>query len=316
MSGVAVDIVTGFLGSGKTTLLRHALDRVLAGQRVAVIVNEIGDIGIDGRVISGLQHIEKMVELDSGCICCSIDEYRFDLAVGEIIEAVDPTLIVIETTGVADPSAIVPRIERSGLGLDAIVTVVDAEHYVDSLKHSRVVAAQVRAADFIVVNKSDLISARALIALKKRLRRLNRRADLVACERGRVDADVLFATGVRRLRDARSGPPDPESLTGATRTAVEDEVSVFSYRSDRSLDHRRFERFLAGLPPEILRAKGFVRISGNPWNALFNFTCGRYDLKWVQLGDGAGATQAVFIGRRVDTVRERILAALARCETE
>ncbi len=284
MSGVAVDIVTGFLGSGKTTLLRHALDRVLAGQRIAVIVNEIGDIGIDGRVISGLQHIEKMVELDSGCICCSIDEYRFDLAIGEIIEAVDPTLIVIETTGVADPSAIVPRIERAGLGLDAIVTVVDAEHYVRSLKRSRVVAAQVRAADFIVVNKSDLVSTRALIALKKRLRRLNRRADVVVCEQGRVDADVLFATGVRRLRDACPRPSGPKMLGGAAPTAVEDEVSVFSYRSDRSLDQRRFERFLAGLPPEILRAKGFVRISNNPWDALFNFTCGRYDLKWVQLG--------------------------------
>jgi G3E family GTPase len=288
----------------------------LAGQRIAVIVNEIGDIGIDGRVISGLQHIEKMVELDSGCICCSIDEYRFDLAIGEIIEAVDPTLIVIETTGVADPSAIVPRIERAGLGLDAIVTVVDAEHYVRSLKRSRVVAAQVRAADFIVVNKSDLVSARALIALKKRLCRLNRRADLVVCEQGRVDADVLFATGVRRLREACSTPSGPKILGGDASKAVEDEVSVFSYRSDRSLDQRRFERFLAGLPPEILRAKGFVRISNNPWNALFNFTCGRYDLKWVQLGDGAGATQAVFIGRRVDAVRERILAALARCETE
>src|SRR5262249_41911161 len=103
MHTVAVDILTGFLGSGKTTLLRHVLDHGLRGKPVAVIMNEIGEIGIDGRVITGLSAVEQMVELSSGCICCTIDDYRFDLAVQEIVETARPHLIVIESTGLADP---------------------------------------------------------------------------------------------------------------------------------------------------------------------------------------------------------------------
>lgn len=312
MSGIAVDIVTGFLGSGKTTLLRHALASTLAGHRVAVIVNEVGDIGVDGRVISGLEHVESMVELDSGCICCSIDEYRFDLAVQEIVQAADPTLIVIETTGVADPAAIIPRIERAGLGLDAVTAVVDAENWLRTARESSVAGSQVRAADFLVMNKTDLVSARQAAGVRKRLRRLNRRAQIVSCEQGRVDADVLFATGIRRFRSAEAPEPGPSGRPAPT----EDAVDVFSYKAEKPLDYGRFEGFLAALPPQIIRAKGFVRIAGNPWSALFNYTCGRYDLKWVQLGNGAGSSQAVFIGRGTDKIRDRVLARLARCETE
>jgi hypothetical protein len=123
---VAVDIVTGFLGSGKTTLLRHVLEHGLKGKPVALIVNEIGEVGIDGQVVTGLNYVEKMVELSSGCICCSIDEYRFDLAIQEIIETVHPHLIVIESTGLADPEPLTYRVKAAGLNLDAVITVVDA----------------------------------------------------------------------------------------------------------------------------------------------------------------------------------------------
>ena len=111
MHTVAVDILTGFLGSGKTTLLRHVLDHGLRGKPVAVIMNEIGEIGIDGRVVTGLSAVEKMVELSSGCICCTIDDYRFDLAVQEIIETTRPHLIIIESTGLADPEPLVDRVK-------------------------------------------------------------------------------------------------------------------------------------------------------------------------------------------------------------
>src|SRR2546426_10283610 len=107
MRTVAVDILTGFLGSGKTTLLRHVLEHGLRGKRVAVIMNEIGDVGIDGKVVTGLSAVEKMVELSSGCICCSIDDYRFDLAVQEIVEMTNPHLLIIESTCLADPEPLV-----------------------------------------------------------------------------------------------------------------------------------------------------------------------------------------------------------------
>src|SRR3989475_10450734 len=126
MRTVAVDILTGFLGSGKTTLLRHVLEHGLRGKPVAVIMNEIGEVGIDGRVVTGLANVEKMVELTSGCICCSIDDYRFDLAIQEIIDTTKPHRIVIESTGLADPEPLAYPAKTPGLGHHAVLTTLDA----------------------------------------------------------------------------------------------------------------------------------------------------------------------------------------------
>src|SRR5262249_21530398 len=138
MPPVAVDILTGFLGSGKTTLLRHVLDHGLRGKPVAVIMNEIGEIGIDGRAITGLSAVEKMVEVSSGCICCQIDDYKFDLAVQEIIETTQPHVIIIESTGLADPEPLVYRVKTAGLNLDAVITVVDAANVDRHLRETEV----------------------------------------------------------------------------------------------------------------------------------------------------------------------------------
>src|SRR3989442_7396526 len=176
MRTVAVDILTGFLGSGKTTLLGHVLAHGLRGKPVAVIMNEIGEVGIDGRVITGLANVEKMVELSSGCICCSIDDYRFDLAIQEIIETAKPHLVIIESTGLAEPEPLAYRVKNAGLGLDAVITVVDAANFERHLAESEVTRAQIEVADFVVVNKLDLVDAAAIRRVERRLARLNPRA--------------------------------------------------------------------------------------------------------------------------------------------
>src|SRR6266446_1249914 len=194
MRTVAVDILTGFLGSGKTTLLRHVLEHGLRGKPVAVIMNEIGEIGIDGKVVTGLANVEKMVELTSGCICCSIDDYRFDLAIQEIIDTAQPHLVIIESTGLADPEPLAYRVKNAGLGLDAVITVVDAANVERHLQETEVARAQIEAADFLVVNKLDLVDAPAVARLERRLAKLNPRAERMKTVRGALDSDVLFAT--------------------------------------------------------------------------------------------------------------------------
>jgi len=305
---VAVDVLTGFLGSGKTTLLSHALARGLAGKRVALVVNEIGDVGIDGRVVTGLDYVEKMVELSSGCICCSIDEYRFDLAIQEIIDTVAPDLIVIETTGVADPEATAYRVKSAGLALDAIITVVDAANVERFLGETEVAAAQIAAADFLVVNKVDLVTPDALARLHARLGRLNPRALRCDTVRGAVEADVLFATDVATHRERATAP------RAASAHLATDGFASFVYRSRAPLAKPEFERALGALPPDIVRAKGIVRLVDREWHCLFNVTCGRVELGWLKLGDAAPENQAVFIGRHVERHRVAVLAALAACE--
>ncbi|MBI5504792.1 MAG: GTP-binding protein [Deltaproteobacteria bacterium] len=205
---VAVDIVTGFLGSGKTTLLRGLLASAPARERIAVIVNEIGEIGIDGRVLSGFDFLENVVELSDGCICCSIDEYRFDFAIDELRRRLDPTLIVIETTGVADPAPAIERVRRCGLGLDAVITVVDALSWTRAWRVSGAARRQIEAADFLVMSKLDLVDSRARARLESKLRRLAPRAVVLAVDHGALATDVLLATSVRRCRDGQRSDND------------------------------------------------------------------------------------------------------------
>ena len=305
MHTVAVDILTGFLGSGKTTLLRHVLDHGLRGKPVAVIMNEIGEIGIDGRVVTGLSAVEKMVELSSGCICCTIDDYRFDLAVQEIIETTRPHLIIIESTGLADPEPLVERVKAAGLGLDAVITVVDASAAPRQLRETVVAARQIEAADFLVLNKLDLVDDAAVARLERRLMRVNPRAERFRTVRGAIDSDVLFATGVAAYRERGTQQASPH--------LHEDGFTSFVYRSEVPLDQDRFARVLARLPRDVVRAKGIVQFAGRDWQCLFNVTCGRSELTWVKL-PAVQENQAIFIGRNLAQHEPGLRAGLARCE--
>jgi len=307
MRTVAVDILTGFLGSGKTTLLGHVLAHGLRGKPVAVIMNEIGEVGIDGRVITGLANVEKMVELSSGCICCSIDDYRFDLAIQEIIETAKPHLVIIESTGLADPEPLAYRVKNAGLGLDAVITVVDAANVKRHLAETEVARAQIEAADFLVVNKTDLVDDTALAAVERRLTRLNPRAERFRSVRGALDSEVLFATGVAAYRQRAQHP---------TNHLAADGIGSFVYHSARPLRQETFERVLGRLPRDVLRAKGIVRFAGRDWRALFNFTCGRHEITWIRLDEAGTESQAVFIGRDLDRHRARIERELVACEID
>ena len=305
---VAVDILTGFLGSGKTTLLKHVLEHGLKGKPVALVVNEIGDVGIDGQVVTGLNYVEKMVELSSGCICCSIDEYRFDLAIQEIIDTVKPHLIIIESTGLADPEPLAYRVKSAGLHLDAIITVVDAVNVERFVRETEVAGAQIGAADFLVINKTDLVTPADVARVRKSLTRMNPRALQLESVRGAIDADVLFATDVAGHRDRARNP------RSTSEHLARDAFGSFIYRSGVALDQQRFEQVLESLPSDVIRAKGIVRLVDRDWHCLFNVTCGRTEIGWLKLSEERNENQAVFIGRDLDRHRAAILAALARCE--
>src|SRR2546423_8435767 len=177
---VPVDIVGGFLGSGKTTLLRRLLEQGTgaARERVAVVVNELGEIGIDGLVVGGLGFGERMVELSSGCICCQLDTVHFEIALDELCEDVDPDRIVIETSGVADPGTLARRLADLGRPLGSVVTVADTVN-LDAVLAEPIGREQVAAADFLVLSKLDLPDTLGAAEAGRRLRSLNNRAVIV-----------------------------------------------------------------------------------------------------------------------------------------
>ena len=311
MKPVAVDIVTGFLGSGKTTLLTHALAGPLARPDVVFIVNELGDIGLDGRVLTGMASAESVVELAGGCICCSVEDARFDMAVRDLVDRFDPALIVIETTGIADPAVLGHRISLAGLGLDAVITVVDAPEFEASARAAGVVRAQVAAADFVVVNKVDLCDERTRGRVHGRLRRWNRRARVFDAVRGAVDCNLLFGLGLQRYRKQEEAGTAARAGLGHLH---EDAIRAVSIRSRGALDRDRFERFLARLPAAVVRAKGVVSVAGTPWRCVFNYTCGRYELNWVQWPAAPAGSEAVFIGREIERAEPLLVGGMAACE--
>src|ERR671923_1797885 len=184
-------VITGPLGSGKTTLLRHIVATVPT--KLAILMNEFGDIAIDSQIIEG-KNI-RMAELGGGCVCCSLLG-EFEAAVTEVIDTVHPDLIIVETTGVAEPDAVVFDIQENlpQVRLDGVVTVADADAMVRYPHLGQTGRVQIEAADIIVLNKVDLVTAEQLAEVTTRLMQLNESAPILPTQRCQVDPDVVFGT--------------------------------------------------------------------------------------------------------------------------
>ncbi|MGH8659078.1 MAG: CobW family GTP-binding protein [Gammaproteobacteria bacterium] len=304
---VAANIVTGFLGSGKTTLLKSALKEGLDGLKVALIVNEFGDIDIDGVVLQHGINVDRMVQLPSGCVCCTIGS-RFALAVQEIVDSVQPHMIIIETSGVAEPGPLVSELSLIGVRTDSVITVVDAENIARFCKENESAVRQIEEADFVVINKTDLVSSKELVRVKRLLNKLNDRALLVTSYYGQVAEDILFTSSVVRhlRRSAQKIEHDghEKHLEGGG-------ITAFSFQREGVLSRDRFEQVLEKLPAQVYRAKGIVKFSGEGWSSVFNYTCGRWRVEWLAPVAGtAFNNRAVVIGKDLAKVQERILQKL------
>ena len=290
-------LIAGALGSGKTTLLRRLVARA-GDRRIAILMNEFGEIAIDSRVIEG-KHV-RMTELAGGCVCCSLTG-EFEAAVREIVAAVAPELIVVETTGVAEPDAVIFEVEDNlpEVRLDSAVVIADADGMVRFPDLGYVTRSQFEAAHVILINKTDLVSKDDLVEVENGLRRVNPHAVILRTCRCEVDVALLF--GVESVRHRRRTEPHGHDHHPS-------EIASFVFHSDRPLNRNPFEAVVEDFPPEIYRAKGFLRCPDERF--LFNFVAGRYELAPF----AAEYTEIVFIGKNADVVEKSLLNRLRACE--
>jgi G3E family GTPase len=297
-------LVSGFLGAGKTTLIKHLLtSRIEAVGKVAVIVNEVGEIGIDGTLLSG-QNVD-ILELTSGCICCTM-KTDFIKAVQEIHDRITPNYLVVEATGVAQPADVLdtffylPLSEFTSLGNQ--VTVVDASFFKVRELLGSFYDDQIRFANIVILNKIDLVEPESLREIEKVLCEMNPGAKVFVAQNCAIDPSLLFQgySGDRERNLRPINGHDNHQRWG---------FHTFSFVDERSLERSKLIQFLESLPLELFRLKGWVRFPDD--SAFLDFSNGRYRFEPV---DGQRPTTLTFVGR--DCNEADILSALGDCLIE
>lgn len=248
---IAVTVVSGFLGAGKTTLLNRMVRRA-EGRRLAVIVNDFGELNIDAAIVSEVT--DAVVSLQNGCICCTVQEDL--LAQLTSMAQLQPRLerIVIECSGVSDPQRIVQTLAypqlRSQMQLDMVITVVDATRHLQlEGEYARLARAQVAAADLLLLNKTDLVDDQQLQTLREALG-----------ARTRVHASVQAQLPDALWLDSELDL-EPRALKPMTRVSTDDHSEMFSswlWQDTAALDVERLRGWLQALPSEVFRVKGLV----------------------------------------------------------
>src|SRR5438445_433193 len=288
-----ITIITGYLGAGKTTLLRRIHKE--PDRKLAIIMNEFGEIGIDTKIIRGKN--VKIKEIAGGCVCCSLTG-EFEAGVKEVIRRYKPEWIIVETTGVAEPDAIIFDIEKNlpQIRLDSVVTVVDCDTMVrfPSLGHTGRI--QIEMADMILLNKIDLISTSQLKELQEFITTINPKAQILYTTKCNIEPRLLF--GIETKKEISKTEEDHLRKEG---------VQLFSFSSDSKVSLKKIQKVLRDLPPEIYRAKGFLKTENK--NFLFNYVAGRFNFEPFE----TKKTEIVFIGKKIMKYKKEILEKLSSC---
>ncbi len=320
-----VTVITGFLGSGKTTLLNHILSG-RHGLKIAVIVNEIGEIGIDGELIVSAG--DGMMELSNGCICCSINNDLVD-SIFQVLERREPVdYLIIETTGLADPLPIILTFLRSEfrhrVRVDSVITLADADNFSLDLFDSPAAYNQFRYADAALLNKCDLVEDQVLRTIEARIHEIKGDARIIRTTRAQVPLPLILSVGLfdwdQDLID-EPGCSAKTALAPGHDNAAGDGFSAVSFASDRPLAVDKFQSFLdRDLPVGVFRGKGILWVAESDARYVFHLVGKRFSLD-ESTWDGPRRNMLVLIGRNLDEARLRLqleacLAHPPQCEPE
>ena len=318
-----VTIISGFLGSGKTTLLNHILKNQV-GIKTAVLVNEFGEIGIDNDLI--IEGGEDMIELNNGCICCTIN--------GELLTTVSKVLertnkidyLIVETTGLADPLPVAMTFAagdlREKVRLDSIITLVDVENFEFNLESSSIAYSQILYGDILLLNKCDLVNEEKLIKIEKRINEIKKEPRILRSINGDVSLQTIMSVGLfetdnfkfeenkkniehlshdhsSHSHDHSSHSHDHSSHSHDLVNNIEGFTSV-SFETSEPFSLRKFQYFLDNqISQNVFRAKGILWFVESERKHIFHLSGKRFSLddeEWTK----EKSNKIVLIGKDLD----------------
>jgi G3E family GTPase len=311
MSAIPLVVIGGYLGAGKTTLLNHVLTNA-GTRRITVLVNDFGSINIDAALIR--ERTDDVINLENGCICCSIGGRLVDALLAISSRDDPPDLLIIEASGVSDPL----RIAQIGLlgrafRLDGVVVLVDAERIEATLADPYVgdiAQRQIEGATALVLNKMDLLDETGRTTVKARVEALAHSRVMIEASHGAVPTGLIFD---RQALPDRPYNRAPLSAASTTATSAPAALSSFSFVTDACLSRGKLKEALQGFSAKLLRAKGFVRLDSD--GALHELhVVGRRVLMTASPDRPAAESLIVLIGMFDRDDESRARAALSAAE--
>jgi len=330
-----VTIISGYLGSGKTTLLNHILENQV-GLRTAVLVNEFGEIGIDNELI--IKTEEDMIELNNGCICCTIN--------GELLKTISKILekskeidyLIVETTGLADPLPVAMTFAagnlREKIRLDSIITLIDAENFDFNLKKADVAYSQILYGDILLLNKCDLVTEKQLKRVEMKINEIKKEPRILRSINSEVELQTIISVGLfetdtfefqesirdyshdhsphshdhsSHSHDHSSHSHDHSSHSHDLVNNIEGFSSV-SFETSKPFSLRKFQNFLDNqISENVFRAKGILWFQESERKHIFHLAGKRFSLddeEWTK----EKSNKIVLIGKNLDhqTIKKQL----------
>jgi len=292
-------VITGFLGVGKTTMLTNSVKQHFPDKKIAIIVNEFGDIGVDSTILKNVH--SEVLEISEGCICCQLAE-EFESGVQEIIEKYDPEILFVETSGASEPFPIYYSLTTLGITVEGVICVIDSKNY-KNYSDDDIFKYQIGGSNILVLNKSDLVSESEVMEIEKDIRTIKDQYNIKNTMTGEpIFKNHFFVRtsygelGREIFEDISLG--EIENLDDVEQAAQSTNplLSKTIYIKETTFD--KLDNFITTLPGNIYRAKGIVKLSDIEDTMIANSSFG--DVHYDKYDGEIKSSFLVLIGKDID----------------